>query len=223
MFRPCDPITFARLLSSAWRVHWFASDAFQYAQFGFVWSVLFVSSVHSFLISWWCHLVLGHHLAPFWLQFSSLFAQSSSNSAICSAFWILQILWSYYYLRGFGRNPYWAKTLQNLACRIQAEISAGFCMHNFERNIRRILYAEFRAKSPHNAACRNSAETSADLRPKSPHNSVADFRQKSLQTADLYMQSVLQNLGLCLAEISFRMCPKYLQNYAYRISANISA
>ena len=126
--------------------------------------------------------MFGHHLAPFWLQFSSLFAQSSSNSAICSAFWILQILWSYYYLRGFGRNPYWAKTLQNLACRIQAEISAGFCMHNFERNIRRILYAEFRAKSPHNAACRNSAETSADLRPKSPHNSVADFRQKSLQT-----------------------------------------
>ena len=167
--------------------------------------------------------MLGHHLAPFWLQFSSLFAKSSSNSVICSAFWILQILWSYYYLRGFGRNPYWAKTLQNLACRIQAEISAGFCMHNFERNIRRILYAEFRAKSPHNAACRNSAETSADLRPKSPHNSVADSRHKSLQTADLYMQSVLQNLGLCLAEISFRMCPKYLQNYAYRISENISA
>ena len=146
--------------------------------------------------------MFGHHLAPFWLQFSSLFAKSSSNSVICSAFWILQILWSYYYLRGFGRNPYWAKALQNLACRIQAEISAGFCMHNFERNIRRILYAEFRAKSPHNAACRNSAETSADLRPKSPHNSVADFRQKSLQTADLYMQSVLQNLGLWLKSLS---------------------
>ena len=59
----------------------------------------------------------------------------------------------------------------------------------------RILHAEFRTKSPHNAACRILAEMSADLRPKSPHNSVCGI---SAEVIDL-------------------------QNYACRISAEISA
>ena len=170
--------------------------------------------------------MFGHHLAPFWLQFSSLFAQSSSNSAICSAFWILQT----------------AKTGRIITCGVLVEIPVG-------RKLCRILHAEFRPKSLRDSACTISSVTyaefcmqsfgrnprimlRAEIRPKRQqiygrnlHIILLQILGISLcrQQTDLYMQSVLQNLGLCLAEISFRMCPKYLQNYAYRISANISA
>ena len=311
MFLPCGPITFARLLSSAWRVRWFASDAFQYAQFGFGSSDPFhlFSSVHSFLISWWCHLVFGHHLAPFWLQFGSLFAKCSSMSAIyrrqfkidfcgnsqtisdcfymicCvkaelvrnSASTILQPFWPKFckensadswddilnaefcrdfaqilpsdFCKYFGRNLRvrnfgcilrwtlraefrpkflqnsacicWLKSLQNYECIFSAEISAELCMQNFgrhltcgiladisteccvqnfERNLPIILHVEFRTKSPQNPACRIHAKLSPGFY---IHNFGRNL-SRIVYAAEFCMQNFGRNLRRCRisAEIS---------------------